>query len=151
MVSDKRPFTHITVNAEEEDDLVIQAGAVSADETSYGGGVPSGEDAASGGVSAGADHAGVYGDALREHGDDDLDADLDADEDAAASEAARSPQSGASGGEGASVGRAGVDKPHEGTSLQDLESAKMGGLQKAIVAVAVLAVVAFVVYYIFFR
>ena len=147
MVSDKRPFTHITVNAEEEDDLVIQAGAVSADETSYEGGVPSGEDAASGGVSAGADHAGVYGDALREHGDDDL----DADEDAAASEAARSPQSGASEGEGASVGRAGVDKPHEGTSLQDLESAKMGGLQKAIVAVAVLAVVAFVVYYIFFR
>lgn len=144
MASDKRPFTHITVNADEEDDLVIQAGAVSAGEPSCGGGDPSGEDAASGGASADADHA----DALREHGDDDRDADLDADEDAAALEAARSD---ASEEEGASVRRAGAEKPREGTSLQDLENAKMGGLQKAIVAVAVLAVVAFAVYYIFFR
>lgn len=148
MASDKRPFTHITVNADEEDDLVIQAGAVSAGEPSCGGGDPSGEDAASGGASADADHAEGCADALREHGDDDRDADLDADEDAAASEAACSD---ASEEEGASVRRAGAEKPREGTSLQDLENAKMGGLQKAIVAVAVLAVVAFAVYYIFFR
>ena len=30
MASEKRPFSHITVNVEEEDDLVIQAGAVDA-------------------------------------------------------------------------------------------------------------------------
>ncbi|MEE0844708.1 MAG: hypothetical protein U0L71_00735 [Eggerthellaceae bacterium] len=39
---------------------------------------------------------------------------------------------------------------HGETSLEDLESSKMGGLQKAIVAIAAVALVAFAVYYICF-
>ena len=133
MASEKRPFSHITVNVEEEDDLVIQAGAVDA-------------------PSADAARAGDREEACPEHADDDRDADLDSNEDAPASEPApSSAHSDAGDEEGAPARPASAGRAHEGTSLQDLESSKMGGLQKAIVAVAVLAVVGFAVYYIFFR
>ena len=86
------------------------------------------------------------------HADDDRDADLDSDEDPPASEQAPSSAHADAGDEVDAPARpASAGRAHEGTSLQDLESSKMGGLQKAIVAVAVLAVVGFAVYYIFFR
>ena len=132
MASEKRPFSHITVNVEEEDDLVIQAGAVDAGAPSSDEAAPSDGGAPDVAPSADAARAGDREEACPEHADDDRDADLDSDEDAPARPA--------------SAGRA-----HEGTSLQDLESSKMSGLQKAIVAVAVLAVVGFAVYYIFFK
>ena len=152
MASEKRPFSHITVNVEEEDDLVIQAGAVDAGAPSSDEAAPSDGGAPDVALSADAARAGDREEACPVHADDDRDADLDSDEGAPASEQAPSSAHADAGDEGDAPARpASAGRAHEGTSLQDLESSKMGGLQKAIVAVAVLAVVGFAVYYIFFR
>ena len=143
MASEKRPFSHITVNVEEEDDLVIQAGAVDAGAPSSDEAAPSDGGAPDVAPSADAARAGDREEACPEHADDDRDADLEP--------APSSAHADAGDEEDAPARPASAGRAHEGTSLQDLESSKMGGLQKAIVAVAVLAVVGFAVYYIFFR
>lgn len=154
MAADKRSFSHITVTDEEEDDLVIRAGAPSGDADGAGAAEAPGDDAprgASGRGGAGAAEApsceaaaareGL--EAAGEPGGADADGGRDGSEKAA-------PSEGAARAEGAAgPGRAKEKRPE--TSLQDLESSKMGGMQKAIVAVAVLAIIGFAVYYMFFR
>lgn len=147
MAAEKRPFLHIAVSDGEEDDLVIQAGSVpatdfsSAEADEAGGDV--GSRAAFGGAYERADAEGVVADG---------DAGLD-DERSAETEGTPSLQEGKTSdeNENASVQGVRAERERDATSLQDLESSKMGGLQKAIVAVAVLAVIGFAVYYIFFR
>lgn len=147
MAAEKRPFLHIAVSDGEEDDLVIQAGSVPA------AGPRSAEaDEAEGGVGSGAAFDGAREDAC-EGAVADGDAGLD-DERPAEAEEAPSPRKGEASDEGEkapSAQGARAERERDATSLQDLESSKMGGLQKAIVAVAVLAVIGFAVYYVFFR
>lgn len=157
MAADKRSFSHITVTDEEEDDLVIRAGAPSGGADGAGAAEAPGADApreASG--RDGAAEAPSCEVAVREvlgaAGEPDgADADeyRDAEEDRDGGGKA-APSEGAARAEGAAgSGRAKGKRPE--TSLQDLESSKMGGMQKAIVAIAVLAIIGFAVYYMFFR
>lgn len=114
MDTDKQTFSRIAVSAEEDDDFVLQAGAVPFETE----GDPS------------ADHGGSVGD-VRADGETGWPAPRES----------RPPC-----GEAAPV-----ETGSSGTSLEDLEGFKMGGLQKAIVAVAVLSVIGFAIYYMFFR
>ena len=135
MTGDAQKFSHISVASDDEDDVVIEAGAPRS--RSYG----EGESAA------------------RPAGDE-------APARAAATEAAE-----ADGGEGPSESPSRVstpaperavkaDKPatasasarkgYEETTLEDLESTKMSGMQKGIIAVALIGIAAFIVYYVAF-
>lgn len=141
MTGDAQKFSHISVASDDEDDVVIEAGAPRS--RSYGEGEPAAQPA----------------------GDE-----------AAAS--AANKMAAAGGGEGlanrASTGVASVervstpaperaakaDKPakasaparkcYEETTLEDLEGTKMSGMQKGIIAVALIGIVAFIVYYVAF-
>ena len=126
MTGEAQKFSHISVASDDEDDVVIEAGAPRF--RSYG----EGESAAQ-----------------------------PAGDEAAASAANKT--SVVDGGEGfadrASAGAAPeravkADKParkgYEETTLEDLESTKMSGMQKGIIAVALIGIVAFIVYYVAF-
>ena len=135
MTGDAQKFSHISVASDDEDDVVIEAGAPRS--RSYGEGEsasqPSGDEAAASEV---------------------------------ATEAAA-----ADGGEGSSEPpsraftpaperAAKADKPakasaparkcYEETTLEDLEGTKMSGMQKGIIAVALIGIAAFIVYYVAF-
>ena len=136
MTGDAQKFSHISVASDDEDDVVIEAGAPRS--RSYGEGES----------------------ASRPAGDE-------APARAAATEAAE-----ADGGEGSSEPplrvstpaperAAKADKParkasaparkdYEETTLADLEDTKMSGMQKGIIAVALIGIVAFIVYYVAF-
>lgn len=135
MTGDAQKFSHISVASDDEDDVVIEAGAPRS--RSYGEGEPASQPA----------------------GDE-------AEASEVATEAAE-----AGGGEGpsepspqacapASERAAKADKPakasaparkgYEETTLADLESAKMSGMQKGIIAVALIGIAAFIVYYVAF-
>lgn len=136
MTGDAQKFSHISVASDDEDDVVIEAGAPRS--RSYGEGESASQPA--GGEAAGS---------------------------AAATEAAE-----ADGGEGPSESpsrastpaperAAKADKParktsaparkgYEETTLEDLEGTKMSGMQKGIIAVALMGIVAFIVYYVAF-
>lgn len=132
MTGDAQKFSHISVASDDEDDVVIEAGAPRS--RSYGEGEP----------------------AAQPSGDE-----------AAASEVPIE----AAGGEGSSESpsraftpaperAAKADKPakvsaparkgYEETTLEDLEGTKMSGMQKGIIAVALIGIAAFIVYYVAF-
>lgn len=124
MTGDAQKFSHISVASDDEDDVVIEAGAPRF--RSYG----EGESAAQ-----------------------------PAGDEAAASAANKT--SVVDGGEGfadrASAGAAPAErvstparKGYEETTLADLEDTKMSGMQKGIIAVALIGIVAFIVYYVAF-
>ena len=134
MTGDAQKFSHISVASDDEDDVVIEAGAPRF--RSYGEGEPAAQPA----------------------GDE-----------AAASAANKTPAAG--GGEGSSEPpsrastpaperAAKADKPtkasaparkgYEETTLEDLEGTKMSGMQKGIIAVALIGIAAFIVYYVAF-
>lgn len=136
MTGDAQKFSHISVASDDEDDVVIEAGAPRS--RSYGEGESASQLAR--------DEAPAR---------------------AAATEAAE-----ADGGEGSSESpsrastpaperAAKADKParktsaparkgYEETTLEDLESTKMSGMQKGIIAVALIGIAAFIVYYVAF-
>ena len=144
MTGDAQKFSHISVASDDEDDVVIEAGAPRS--RSYGEGESTSQparDEAAGSAAA-----------------------TDAPARAAATEAAE-----ADGGEGSSEPpsrastpaperAAKADKPatasasarkgYEETTLEDLESTKMSGMQKGIIAVALIGIAAFIVYYVAF-
>ena len=124
MTGDAQKFSHISVASDDEDDVVIEAGAPRF--RSYG----EGESAAQ-----------------------------PAGDEAAASAANKT--SVVDGGEGfadrASAGAAPAERVsapdrngYEETTLADLEGTKMSGMQKGIIAVALIGIVAFIVYYVAF-
>lgn len=135
MTGDAQKFSHISVASDDEDDVVIEAGAPRS--RSYGEGESTSQLAR--------DEAPAR---------------------AAATEAAE-----ADGGEGSSEPplrastpaperAAKADKPakasaparkgYEETTLEDLEGTKMSGMQKGIIAVALIGIAAFIVYYVAF-
>lgn len=136
MTGDAQKFSHISVASDDEDDVVIEAGAPRS--RSYGEGEPAAQPA----------------------------------RDEAPARAVASAATAADGGEGSSEPpsrastpaperAAKADKParkasaparkgYEETTLEDLEGTKMSGMQKGIIAVALIGIVAFIVYYVAF-
>ena len=135
MTGDAQKFSHISVASDDEDDVVIEAGAPRS--RSYGEGEPAAQPAG----------------------------------DEAPARAAATEATAADGGEGSSEPpsrastpaperAAKADKPakasaparkgYEETTLEDLESTKMSGMQKGIIAVALIGIIAFIVYYVAF-
>lgn len=135
MTGDAQKFSHISVASDDEDDVVIEAGAPRS--RSYGEGESASQPAGG-----------------------------EAPARTAATEAAE-----ADGGEGSSespsrastpaperavkadkpaTASASTRKGYEETTLEDLESTKMSGMQKGIIAVALIGIAAFIVYYVAF-
>ena len=135
MTGDAQKFSHISVASDDEDDVVIEAGAPRS--RSYGEGESTSQPA----------------------------------RDEAPARAAATEATAADGGEGSSEPpsrastpaperAAKADKPakasaparkgYEETTLEDLESTKMSGMQKGIIAVALIGIAAFIVYYVAF-
>lgn len=123
MVSNKAGFTHIAVHDEEEDEVVIQAGAPS-------GGLE---------VDSQADTSG--------DGDSQVDAPEVDDSQAECSHADASAQAEVEPGEPTSSASV---REEPLNSLDDLQGFKMGAVQKAVIAVAVIGLIAFAIYYTFF-
>ena len=135
MTGDAQKFSHISVASDDEDDVVIEAGAPRS--RSYGEGESVSQPA----------------------------------RDEAPARAAATEATAAGGGEGPSESpsrtsapaperAAKADKPakasaparkgYEETTLEDLEGTKMSGMQKGIIAVALIGIAAFIVYYVAF-
>ncbi|HIS39684.1 MAG TPA: hypothetical protein IAC12_02410 [Candidatus Aphodovivens avistercoris] len=140
----ERKFSRIAVSMDDEDDIVIEAGAP----RSEGADGPAAERGAEADADAGAEPAR---DAAADVADADADADFDSDaEDARGSEPQAAPSADVADGAGESPALRRTDGTR-GTSLEDLEGSKMGGVQKAVIIVAVLGLIAFGVYYFCFR
>ena len=135
MTGDAQKFSHISVVSDDEDDVVIEAGAPRV--RSYGEGEsaaqPAGDEAAASAANKTSVVDGVEGFADR------------ASAGAAPAERVSAP---------APERAAKADKParegYEETTLADLEDTKMSGMQKGIIAVALIGIVAFIVYYVAF-
>ena len=135
MTGDAQKFSHISVVSDDEDDVVIEAGAPRV--RSYGEGEsaaqPAGDEAAASAANKTSVVAGGEGFADR------------ASAGAALAERVSTP---------APERAAKADKParkgYEETTLADLEDTKMSGMQKGIIAVALIGIVAFIVYYVAF-
>ena len=141
MTGEAQKFSHISVASDDEDDVVIEAGAPRF--RSYGEGEsaaqPAGDEAAASAANKTSVVAGGEGFADR------------ASTGAAPAERVSTP----------APERAKADKParkapaparkgYEETTLADLEGTKMSGMQKGIIAVALIGIVAFIVYYVAF-
>lgn len=143
MTGDAQKFSHISVASDDEDDVVIEAGAPRS--RSYGEGEsasqPSEDEAAASEVSTEAAEAcGGEGFADR------------ASAGAVPAERACAPASmrAAKAGKPARKTSAPARKGYEETTLEDLEGTKMSSMQKGIIAVALIGIVAFIVYYVAF-
>lgn len=133
MTGDAQKFSHISVASDDEDDVVIEAGAPRS--RSYGEGESTSQPARDEATSAANKTAAADG-----------------------GEGSSEPPSRAS--TPAPERAAKADKPakasaparkgYEETTLEDLESTKMSGMQKGIIAVALIGIAAFIVYYVAF-
>lgn len=133
MTGDAQKFSHISVASDDEDDVVIEAGTPRF--RSYEEGEPAAQPAGDEATSAANKTAAVDG-----------------------GEGSSEPPSRAS--TPAPERAAKADKPakasaparkgYEETTLEDLEGTKMSGMQKGIIAVALIGIVAFIVYYVAF-
>ncbi len=122
MAADKQTFSHITVNAGDEDDFVIEAGIPSRDAGAAEVVAAEGE-----GGAAAHDRAGERFDEPQDDAED-----------------AGTPI------EAASAGAAQPRDGYHETTLEDLQSASMSVTQKAVIAVAALVLVAAIGYYFVF-
>ena len=133
MTGDAQKFSHISVASDDEDDVVIEAGAPRS--RSYGEGEsaarPAGDEATSAAnKTAAADGGEGPSEPPSRASTPAPERAAKADKPAKASAPAR--------------------KGYEETTLEDLESTKMSGMQKGIIAVALIGIAAFIVYYVAF-
>ena len=139
MTGDAQKFSHISVASDDEDDVVIEAGAPRF--RSYGEGEsaaqPAGDEAAASAVNKTSVVDGGEGFADR------------ASAGAAPAERVSTPAA-AKADKPARKAPAPARKGYEETTLADLEDTKMSGMQKGIIAVALIGIVAFIVYYVAF-
>ena len=135
MTGDAQKFSHISVASDDEDDVVIEAGAPRF--RSYGEGESAAQLAGDEAAASAANKTSVVdgGEGFADR----------ASTGAAPAERVSTP---------APERAAKADKParkgYEETTLADLEDAKMSGMQKGIIAVALIGIVAFIVYYVAF-
>lgn len=133
MTGDAQKFSHISVASDDEDDVVIEAGAPRS--RSYGEGEPaaqpSGDEAAASEVPIeAAEAAGGEGPS-----------------ESPSRASTPAPERAAKADKPAKAS-APARKGYEETTLEDLEGTKMSGMQKGIIAVALIGIVAFIVYYV---
>lgn len=142
MTGDAQKFSHISVASDDEDDVVIEAGVPRF--RSYGEGEsaaqPAGDEVAASAANKTSVVAGGEGFADRAS--------------AGAAPAERvstpAPERAAKADKPARKASAPARKGYEETTLADLEDTKMSGMQKGIIAVALIGIVAFIVYYVAF-
>ena len=135
MTGEAQKFSHISVASDDEDDVVIEAGAPRF--RSYGEGEsaaqPAGDEAAASAANKTSVVDGGEGFADR-----------------ASAGAAPAERVSAHAPERAAKADKPARKGYEETTLADLEDTKMSGMQKGIIAVALIGIVAFIVYYVAF-
>lgn len=142
MTGEAQKFSHISVASDDEDDVVIEAGAPRF--RSYGEGEsaaqPAGDEAAASAANKTSAAGGGEGFADR------------ASAGAAPAErvSAPAPERAAKVDKPARKASAPARKGYEETTLEDLEGTKMSGMQKGIIAVALIGIAAFIVYYVAF-
>ena len=135
MTGGAQKFSHISVASDDEDDVVIEAGAPRF--RSYGEGESAAQPAGDEAAASAANKTSVVdgGEGLADR----------ASAGAAPAERVSTP---------APERAAKADKParkgYEETTLADLEGTKMSGMQKGIIAVAIIGIAAFIVYYVAF-
>lgn len=125
MAQNESKFSHISVSAGDDDDVVIVAGATHAATPSRQG-VPDASPKPEPAFEPAREGEGELGDARQVS-------------------ASRKPEA-----QAAAKGSPARDR-YEETTLDDLQSTKMSSMQKAIIVVAVIGVIAFAVYYMFLR
>lgn len=134
MTGDAQKFSHISVASDDEDDVVIEAGAPRF--RSYGEGESAAQPA---GDEAAARAANKTAAADGGEGSSEL-----------PSRASTPAPERAAKADKPAKASAPARKGYEETTLADLEDTKMSGMQKGIIAVALIGIVAFIVYYVAF-
>ena len=134
MTGDAQKFSHISVASDDEDDVVIEAGAPRF--RSYGEGEsaaqPAGDEVAASAANKTSVVAGGEGPS-----------------ESPSRASTPAPERAAKADKPAKAS-APARKGYEETTLADLEGTKMSGMQKGIIAVALIGIVAFIVYYVAF-
>ena len=138
MTGDAQKFSHISVASDDEDDVVIEAGAPRS--RSYGEGEsasqpaaqPAGDEATSAANKTAAADGG------------------EGPSESPSRASAPAPERAAKADKPARKTSAPARKGYEETTLADLEGTKMSGMQKGIIAVALIGIAAFIVYYVAF-
>ena len=142
MTGDAQKFSHISVASDDEDDVVIEAGAPRS--RSYGEGESVSQPARDEAPARAANKTAAAG------GGEGL-ADRASSGVASAERAsAPAPERAVKADKPARKTSAPARKGYEETTLEDLESTKMSGMQKGIIAVALIGIAAFIVYYVAF-
>lgn len=134
MTGDAQKFSHISVASDDEDDVVIEAGAPRS--RSYGEGEPAAQPAGDEATSAANKTAAVDGG--------------EGPSESPSRASTPAPERAAKADKPARKTSAPARKGYEETTLEDLESTKMSGMQKGIIAVALIGIAAFIVYYVAF-
>lgn len=141
MTGEAQKFSHISVASDDEDDVVIEAGAPRF--RSYGEGESAAQSAGDEAAASAANKTSVVdgGEGFADR----------ASAGAAPAErvSAPAPERAAKADKPATAS-ASARKGYEETTLEDLESTKMSGMQKGIIAVALIGIAAFIVYYVAF-
>ena len=133
MTGDAQKFSHISVTSDDEDDVVIEAGAPRS--RSYGEGEPAARPAGDKSTSAANKTAAADGG--------------EGSSESPSRASTPAPERAVKADKPATAS-ASTRKGYEETTLEDLESTKMSGMQKGIIAVALIGIAAFIVYYVAF-
>lgn len=134
MTGDAQKFSHISVASDDEDDVVIEAGAPRF--RSYGEGESASQPAGDEATSAANKTAAAEGG--------------EGPSESPSRASTPAPERAAKADKPARKASAPARKGYEETTLEDLEGTKMSGMQKGIIAVALIGIVAFIVYYVAF-
>ena len=134
MTGDAQKFSHISVASDDEDDVVIEAGTPRF--RSYGEGEPAAQSAGDEATSAANKTAAADGG--------------EGPSESPSRASTPAPERAAKADKPARKTSAPARKGYEETTLEDLEGTKMSGMQKGIIAVALIGIVAFIVYYVAF-
>lgn len=134
MTGDAQKFSHISVASDDEDDVVIEAGTPRF--RSYGEGEPASQPAGDEATSAANKTAAADGG--------------EGPSESPSRASTPAPERAAKADKPARKTSAPARKGYEETTLEDLEGTKMSGMQKGIIAVALIGIVAFIVYYVAF-
>ena len=133
MTGDAQKISHISVASDDEDDVVIEAGAPRS--RSYGEGESAAQLAGDEATSAANKTAATDGG--------------EGPSEPPSRASTPAPERAAHAGKPAKPS-APARKGYEETTLEDLEGTKMSGMQKGIIAVALIGIAAFIVYYVAF-
>ena len=134
MTGDAQKFSHISVASDDEDDVVIEAGTPRF--RSYGEGETAAQPAGDEATSAANKTAAADGG--------------EGPSEPPSRASTPAPERAAKADKPARKASAPARKGYEETTLEDLEGTKMSGMQKGIIAVALIGIAAFIVYYVAF-